>query len=198
MSDENSSFPGNFSFSTTARAELADEVARMLHLPEGFLSALVVSFLLILVSEFCDKSFMITAYQAMQHSRCLVFSASLAALEAMTLVSVLLGNFINKLVPRDYVFYGSLCLFALFSLRMLHQAYYMSSGVQYEMASLPEPANRSTVCSRVASCLGLFFKVFSLIFLAEWGDRSQISVVLLAARKNLFGTVVGKVQFKGG
>jgi len=61
------------------RIEMIDLVTQLLHVPEGFFSAMIVSFLLILVSEFCDKSFMIIAYQAMQHSRFLVFNAALVS-----------------------------------------------------------------------------------------------------------------------
>ncbi len=34
-------------------------------------------------------------------------------------------------------------------------------------------------------------QAFILTFLAEWGDRSQISTIILGARENIFGTVVG-------
>lgn len=37
----------------------------------------------------------------------------------------------------------------------------------------------------------VFLQAFILTFLAEWGDRSQISTIILAARENMFGTVLG-------
>lgn len=37
----------------------------------------------------------------------------------------------------------------------------------------------------------LFLKVFTMIFVAEWGDRSQISTVILAAREDVVGVFVG-------
>lgn len=37
----------------------------------------------------------------------------------------------------------------------------------------------------------LILKVFTMIFLAEWGDRSQISTVVLAARDNVIGVLSG-------
>lgn len=37
----------------------------------------------------------------------------------------------------------------------------------------------------------VFFKVFTMIFLAEWGDRSQISTIILAAREDVVGVFIG-------
>jgi Ca2+/H+ antiporter, TMEM165/GDT1 family len=37
----------------------------------------------------------------------------------------------------------------------------------------------------------VFLQAFILTFLAEWGDRSQISTIILGARENMFGTVLG-------
>ncbi len=59
----------------------------------------------------------------------------------------------------------------------------------------------SSMSSSVNNCLGKYFtgttgeniKIFTqtctLTFLAEWGDRSQIATVALAASKNVFGVV---------
>ncbi len=37
----------------------------------------------------------------------------------------------------------------------------------------------------------IFLQAFILTFLAEWGDRSQISTIILGARENMFGTALG-------
>jgi putative Ca2+/H+ antiporter (TMEM165/GDT1 family) len=37
----------------------------------------------------------------------------------------------------------------------------------------------------------IFLQAFFLTFLAEWGDRSQISTIILGARENMIGTVLG-------
>lgn len=37
----------------------------------------------------------------------------------------------------------------------------------------------------------ILLQSFVLTFLAEWGDRSQISTIILGARENMIGTVLG-------
>ena len=37
----------------------------------------------------------------------------------------------------------------------------------------------------------VFMQSFSLTFLAEWGDRSQIATIGLAASKNVWGIILG-------
>jgi putative Ca2+/H+ antiporter (TMEM165/GDT1 family) len=39
--------------------------------------------------------------------------------------------------------------------------------------------------------LKVFTQVFTLTFLAEWGDRSQIATIALASSKNLYGVIFG-------
>jgi Ca2+/H+ antiporter, TMEM165/GDT1 family len=39
--------------------------------------------------------------------------------------------------------------------------------------------------------LKVFTQAFTLTFLAEWGDRSQIATIALASTKNPFGVIVG-------
>lgn len=50
----------------------------------------------------------------------------------------------------------------------------------------PKPSAAS-VMSRV------LLQAFTMTFLAEWGDRSQLTTIILAARENLFGVIVGGV-----
>ncbi|KAL5291751.1 TMEM165.2 family protein [Megaselia abdita] len=37
----------------------------------------------------------------------------------------------------------------------------------------------------------IFFQAFTMTFLAEWGDRSQLTTIILGARENVYGVIVG-------
>ncbi|CAK9252796.1 unnamed protein product, partial [Sphagnum jensenii] len=39
--------------------------------------------------------------------------------------------------------------------------------------------------------LKIFTQALTLTFLAEWGDRSQIATIALAASKNVYGVILG-------
>jgi Ca2+/H+ antiporter, TMEM165/GDT1 family len=39
----------------------------------------------------------------------------------------------------------------------------------------------------------IFLQAFTMTFVAEWGDRSQITTIILAARENLMGVITGGI-----
>ncbi|KAK3597443.1 hypothetical protein CHS0354_041855, partial [Potamilus streckersoni] len=102
----------------------------------GFLHAFIASLSMIIVSELGDKTFFIAAIMAMRHSRLIVLAGALGALVAMTVLSALLG-YATTIIPRQYTYYVSSILFAVFGFKMLKEAYQMSedgSQEEYEEA----------------------------------------------------------------
>ncbi|XP_062561067.1 uncharacterized protein LOC134225208 [Armigeres subalbatus] len=39
----------------------------------------------------------------------------------------------------------------------------------------------------------IFMQAFTMTFLAEWGDRSQLTTIILSARENVYGVIIGGV-----
>lgn len=183
----------------------------------GFIHAFVASFSVIVVSEIGDKTFFIAAIMAMKHPRMTVFLGAISALGIMTLLSALLGNIITQFIPKIYTFYASTFLFAIFGLKMLYEGYNMPAGdasEEYEDANqtLKETEEKNENVSNEKDVESgqmpatstqrfirvfrkymsvIFLQAFVLTFLAEWGDRSQISTIILGAREDVFGTVIG-------
>lgn len=85
------------------------------------LTAFTAGLLLITIAELGDKTFFIAVILSMRHPRNLVFSGVIAALAAMTILSVALGRVIGFL-PKIYTHYATIALFLLFGLKLLYQA----------------------------------------------------------------------------
>ncbi|XP_072039986.1 putative divalent cation/proton antiporter TMEM165 [Amphiura filiformis] len=181
----------------------------------GFFHAFVASLSVIIVSELGDKTFFIAAIMAMRHPRITVFTAALLALAVMTVLSAALG-FATTIIPRWFTYYASTILFAVFGLRMLNEGYKMSPDegqeefeeVQADLKKRDEEMERETMSTvthdpesgvirggKAKKVLGIlspiFVQAFILTFLAEWGDRSQITTIILAARENVLGVTIG-------
>lgn len=168
-----------------------------LGLPEGVLRTLrpfTESFGVVFVSEFGDKSMFATALMAMKHSPWLVLIGALAALTVMTLIACFLGQLMH-LLPSTVTHYSSIALFVFFGIQMLMQARNLPSkpGARAgERADAEELlAGSSLESANRQSPLSIIAKVSSLIFVAEWCDRSMIATMALAASSNSLAVVGG-------
>lgn len=179
-----------------------------------FIHAFLASFSVILVSEIGDKTFFIAAIMAMRHPRLTVFLGAISALALMTVLSALFGWLVN-VIPRIYTFYASTILFAIFGLKMLKEGYSMSPNEGQEeleevqtslrkkdeefekQAMLPDPESGGARKPRNSSILSSISRVFlqslTLTFLAEWGDRSQLTTIILGAREDVYGVIIGGI-----
>ncbi|KAI9553912.1 hypothetical protein GHT06_019182 [Daphnia sinensis] len=190
----------------------------------GFAHAFLASLSVIIVSELGDKTFFIAAIMAMRHSRVVVFSGAILALVIMTCISVLFG-WVTVIIPRVYTYWISTALFAAFGLKMLKEGYSMSPNegqeefeeVQSDLKKqedeekekettqlLDEEAGGSsvqkalTLRQRISGYIPkVFLQALTLTFLAEWGDRSQLATIILAAREDIFGVMLGGVLGHG-
>ncbi|KRZ80970.1 Transmembrane protein [Trichinella papuae] len=177
----------------------------------SFSHAFLASCSVVIVSEIGDKTFFIAATMAMKYSRIVVFSGALTALFLMTTLSAFLGSAVH-LIPHHIVTYFSSALFAVFGLKMLRDAYYMTNNeaveefeeAQAEVSKLEATRNAKdleagksfapSICTGSAMCRfigAIFIEAFVLTFLAEWGDRSQMATVILSASENITGVIVG-------
>ncbi|KAI8463545.1 MAG: hypothetical protein J3K34DRAFT_526921 [Monoraphidium minutum] len=188
-----------------------------------FMEALGKSIGVIGASEIGDKTFFIAAIMAMRHPRLTVFSGALLALAVMTVLAVALGWAAPALIPKVYTHYAATALFFFFGFKTLWDAYHHEEGeseleeVEKELAggggggdrlvsytkdgdaergfrSAPVRAGLGRA-ARALACLvsPIFLNAFTLTFLAEWGDRSQIATIGLAASSDVFGVTLGSI-----
>jgi len=188
--------------------------------PEEFTPAFMASFLMILVSEVGDKTFFIAAVMAMKNARLTVFLGAMTALGLMTILSTALGYAVPNLIPRSFTRILAIILFGFFGVKMLWDAYKMdkdegqqeleevtaeldskererqdSSDPNSRMESGKEKVDRKNPWKQYAGYFlsPIFIECMTLTFLAEWGDRSQIATIALAAAQNPYGVTLGAV-----
>ena len=166
------------------------------------LAAFTAGLLLITISELGDKTFFIGVILAMRYSRRLVFIGVMAALAAMTLLSVLLGQVVS-LLPEYYIHYGEIALFLGFGLKLLYDASQMpteseNSGAKEAAVTVAKENRDSAIAlsakdGLISSNLAILLQAFAMTFVAEWGDRTQISTIALAASYQPVGVTVGAI-----
>mmetsp|Transcript_25322 Transcript_25322/g.100004 ORF Transcript_25322/g.100004 Transcript_25322/m.100004 type:complete len:267 (-) Transcript_25322:588-1388(-) len=140
----------------------------------SFTSAFGVVFL----SQFGDKSMFATALMAMRYNPLLVFIGALVALTMMTVIACFLGQ-IGQFLDPKVTWVASIVLFAFFGIQMLLQSRELPDkpGIGGEVQDA-----KDLVSGVTADGSGpIMAKTSSLIFVAEWLDRSMIATMALAA-----------------
>ena len=154
--------------------------------------AFVQSLALTMVSEIGDRTWFMAAVLSTRHSAFVVFLGSWSALVGMTMLSSVMGAGGGHLLSERpaLVHWLSVALFAYFGARMLMEASEASKGVSSEL----EEVERELSGQRARRREGLWqvlSQTLVLTFAAEWGDKSQISTIALAAKEEPVGVVLG-------
>lgn len=189
----------------------------------GDLSSFLISVLMIVVLEIGDKTFLIAALMAMRHDRMLVFSAAFLLLVVMLVLLGIVGHAVPTLLPRRITQAGAAVLFLVFGIRLLREGLAMSKslGVEEELQeveeeisgaekSLPEDIEegnaslilRKSAASQLTNLFSLVFspvwiQVFVMTFLGEWGDRSQVATIAMAAGSDYWYVIMGAIVGHG-
>lgn len=169
-------------------------------------SGFTAAFALIFISEIGDKTFFIAALLAMQYDKTMVLCGSVAALSLMTILSVVIGRIFQS-VPAQFQTtlpigeYAAVTLLAFFGLKSIKDAWELPSnvgkspGVSPELGELVEAEElvKEKVSKNLKSPLEILSKSFSLVFFAEWGDRSMLATIALGAAQSPWGVACGAI-----
>lgn len=129
------------------------------------MEAFIIPFIAIALAEMADKSqACIFLLSSKTKKRLHVILGALAAFIIVDGIAVLLGSFATSFLPQAPVRIAAGMLFIVFGVLGLMQK------------------------GRAAKCdigrRGAFFSAFSMTFLSEWGDKTQISAAVFAAAYN--------------
>ncbi|KAF8772891.1 hypothetical protein HU200_005285 [Digitaria exilis] len=175
----------------------------------GFTKSLAMTVL----SEIGDKTFFAAAILAMRHPRKLVLAGCLTALIVMTALSACLGWAAPNLISRKWTHHVTTLLFFVFGIWSLWEGF-KEDGDSEELAEVEkelDDAFKTNKGDSKSKSKGnedtkkqqrpflmqffspIFIKAFSITFFGEWGDKSQIATIGLAADENPFGVVLGGI-----
>ncbi|KAM0038082.1 putative Gdt1 family protein [Helianthus debilis subsp. tardiflorus] len=170
-------------------------------------SGFTAAFTLIFVSEIGDKTFFIAALLAMQYDKGLVILGSMGALSLMTVLSVVIGRIFNS-VPAQFQTtlpigeYAAVTLLMFFGLKAIKDAWDLPSkddkNGEKNSNELDEFAEAEELVKEKASKqlknpFEILWKSFSLVFFAEWGDRSMLATIALGAAQSPWGVASGAI-----
>lgn len=159
-------------------------------LREDAQEALTKSFAMIVATELGDKTFFIAALMAMRHSRRSVFLGAAGALAAMTILSAGIGKLLPTLLPPLYTHWAAVLLFIFFGTKQLFDAASLfAQGEGIGPSDELEEVEQSL--KGEASSRSVLLTALTLTFLAEWGDRSQLATIAMAASKDWIGVMIG-------
>lgn len=139
-----------------------------------------------MATEFGDKTFFLATILAQKRHPLSVFLGAASALGFMTLgattFGMLLPHFLNPLFT-DVV---SALIYSCFGLVMIHDAI-TSTEEGEEYRSAQEMASSKQLKSR----FNAYIQTMLLIMGAEWGDRSQVATISLAAQSDFLSVFLG-------
>ena len=157
----------------------------------GFMKGFTSGVAMILATEIGDKTFFIAAVLSMRQQRSAVFLGAVASLYVMTVLSSIMGLILPKMVPVKYTHILGGILFLYFGIKLLLDAKGMDSNqVSEELEEVEEEllhpkkddgdeeAQAVTTSNSIRKGFSqIAIQSFTLTFLAEWGDRSQIATM---------------------
>ncbi|CAI0552450.1 unnamed protein product [Linum tenue] len=158
---------------------------------QGFTKSLAMTIL----SEIGDKTFIAAAILAMRHPRRLVLAGCLGALIVMTMLSAVVGWAAPNLLSRTWTHHiTTVDADELAEVEAELDADWKSgAGANKEDSKNGDESKKKKRPFMAQFFSPILLKAFSITFFGEWGDKSQLATIGLAADENPFGVVLGGI-----
>ena len=145
------------------------------------LTAFGASLSAITLAELGDKTFFMALILATRHRARLVFVGAFGALAAVTLISLALGFGLREVLPAWLLPWLAAGLFLGFGVKLLVDAQAMAAdGADAEEREAEQAVDDAERQRAIVTAPAVVLEAFVLVFLAELGDRTQITTVVLA------------------
>ncbi|KAJ8751829.1 hypothetical protein K2173_026023 [Erythroxylum novogranatense] len=180
----------------------------------NFIFGLTKSLAITILSEVGDRTFCVAAILAMRYPRKSVLLGCLASVTMMTIASALVGWTAPNLLSKKWSHYIATLLFFVFGMHSLWRGFTEDNDDNEELAEVEKELKEDLKGGAGKSKAGskndknpktkqksfltnffspVFLKAFSLTFFGEWGDKSQIATVGLAADEDTLSVILGGI-----
>jgi len=136
------------------------------------------SFFVVAVAEMFDKTWFVALICAMTYGRQIAFIASFAALGLHVLLAAALGVAISK-----FFSISTLCFTTAFVFGVLASLYFyeflQAKSEDDAIAERSDEAKEAMSTEQGTGPWDRFLRIFFSVFVAEWGDRTQVAMVTL-------------------
>ena len=167
---------------------------------QAFYPSLVQSFLVIFLSEIADRTFiLVLIYSLKMHWIPLVLT-SLGAMYFMNILAIVAGYTVILFIPRSIIDWIGFFCFLFFGLFWVYEGMNMESKSvkeeyeeelegndnNYNLVNEEDDKNKNS-----KSVWLLCAELFGFLCISEFGDKSEISTVAIAAVYNLYAVLIG-------
>ena len=165
-----------------------------------FYPSLIQSFLVIFLSEIADRTFILVLIYSLKMHWIPLILTSLFSMYFMNILAIVAGYTIILLVPRSLIDWIGFVCFLAFGLFCVYEGLEMESkSVQeeYEEEIQKNESNYNSLINEEdrdknkESTWKLCLELFVFLCLSEFGDKSEITTVTIAAVYNLYGVLIG-------
>ena len=167
---------------------------------QAFYPSLVQSFLVIFLSEIADRTFILVLIYSLKIHWIPLVLTSLGAMYFMNILAIVAGYTVILLIPRSVIDWIGLFCFLFFGLFWVYEGMNMESKSvkeeyeeelegnenNYNLVNEEDDKNKNS-----KSVWLLCAELFGFLCISEFGDKSEISTVAIAAVYNLYAVLIG-------
>lgn len=180
----------------------------------GSMHVMLQSLVLVGIAEMFDKTWFIALLMALKHDKFVVFIGSFLALLVHTFIAAALGIVIAKFFSQGTLDLMAAAMYLTFALFCAHEWFHASKDSDVFAAGKTDAASAIDVGAGGAATYGsdeeavrcratasvpaarqgfgsVFGQCFVAVFIAEWGDRTQIAMVGQHASQPLIPVLIG-------
>lgn len=179
-----------------AREKAMHEIALFTHdVAVQWQQAFLESFYVVGIAELFDKTWFVALLLGLAYSAKTAFWASFAAQSIHTFVAAAFGLGVSQVIPVSTLHFMTSGIFGLLTILYANEWF---EADPFEDASFDAAKAKKEETNKIDHGFldAAFVSCFVVVFLAEWGDRTQVALIALTASLPILPVIVGGLMAK--